>query len=361
MGRLRWRTECKSRSAVVLSLRLAGVTAAPAPMIRILTLSLSFLIGVVPLTAPESFAQTHDRLASVTPGVIETGFNSSGAERHSRPESLRVSVDLVLVPVTVTDALNHPQTNLKREDFTIYEGNQPQPIRYFSAEDSPISIGLLVDVSGSMRDKMDSTRAAVEQFFRNANPEDDYFVITFNNRPRVLSDVTQSTAGIETELGLVEPTGSTALLDAVYLGVSKLRNARYSRRALVIISDGGDNASRYKLREIKNLIAESDVMVYAIGIFGTGPFKTFEEAMGERWLSTMTDITGGRTTTVRNVAGLPEVCALLSRELRNQYVIGYEPTDRADGKWRKIRIVTHPSDTEQLRSYYRRGYYSAAP
>ena len=222
-------------------------------------------------------------------------------------------------------------------------------------------MGLLVDISGSMKDKIDTVRGAVEQFFRNANPEDDYFVITFNNQPRVLSDVTQSTEGIETELGLVQPSGSTALLDAVYLGVSKLQNARYSRRALVIISDGGDNASRYKLREIKNLIAESDVMLYAIGIFGTGPFQSFEEAMGERWLSTMTDITGGRTTTVNNVAKLPETCAALSRELRNQYMIGYHPTDRADGKWRKIRIVTHPSDAEQLRSYYRRGYYAAAP
>lgn len=326
-----------------------------------LTFFLSLLIGIAPFITPEGFSQTHAGLAGLSPSVPETDFNGSGTDSRSRQQPLRVSVDLVLVPVTVTDALNHPQTSLRREDFTIYEGNQPQPIRYFSTEDSPISVGLLVDVSGSMRDKMDSTRAAVEQFFRNANPEDDYFVITFNNQPRVLSDVTQSTAGIESELGLVQPTGSTALLDAVYLGVSKLRNAHYSRRALVIISDGGDNSSRYRLREIKNLIAESDVMVYAIGIFGTGPFKTFEETMGERWLSTMTDITGGRTTTVKNLAKLPEVCALLSRELRNQYVIGYQPTDKADGKWRKIRIVTHPSDAEQLRSYYRRGYYAAAP
>jgi Ca-activated chloride channel family protein len=213
-----------------------------------------------------------------------------------------------------------------------------------------------------MKDKMDTVRAAVEQFFGNANSEDDYFVITFNNQPRVLSEVTQSTTGIETELGLVQPTGSTALLDAVYLGVSKLRNARYSRRALVIISDGGDNASRYKLREIKNVIAESDVMVYAIGIFGRGPLKSLEEAMGERWLSTMTDVTGGRTSTVKNLTKLPEVCALLSRELRNQYMIGYQPSEKvADGKWRKIRItVSHPSEAE-LRPYYRRGYYGMAP
>ena len=281
----------------------------------------------------------------------------------SRGEPLRVSVDLVLVPVTVTDALNRPQTNLARESFQVYEGDRAQEIRYFSNEDSPISVGLLLDVSKSMQDKIETERAAIEDFFRNANPADDYFVITFNNRPRVLSDVTQSINGIETELGLVQPSGATALLDAVYLGISKLRNARYSRRALVIISDGGDNSSRYKLREIKNIVAESDVMLYAIGIFDSTPFKTFEEAMGKRWLSAMTDVTGGHTTTIQSVAKLPEECALLSRELRSQYVIGYAPKDRtANGKWRKVKIVvTNPTDSGQLRSFYRQGYYTSNP
>jgi Ca-activated chloride channel family protein len=274
-----------------------------------------------------------------------------------------VSVDLVLVPVTVTDDLNHPQTNLPRENFAVYEGDRPQQIRYFSAEDSPISIGLLLDVSASMQDKIDTERTAVEEFFKNANPEDDYFVVTFNNQPRVLSDVTRSTSGIETELGLVKPSGSTALLDAVYLGVDKLRHAQYSRRALVIISDGGDNASRYKLGEIKSIVEESDVMVYAIGIFGTSPFKTFEEAMGKRWLSAMTDVTGGHTTTVKNLLMLPEECATLSRELRSQYMLGYHPSETtADGKWHKIKIVvTNPSDAEPFRSFYRKRYFAPLP
>jgi Ca-activated chloride channel family protein len=302
------------------------------------------------------------RLAD-SPPVLGTSLKTGSASSNSRLESIRISADLVLVPVTVTDSLNRPQTDLVRDNFTVFEGNQPQQIRYFSNEDSPISVGLLLDVSSSMQDKIDTERTAVEQFFNNANPEDDYFAITFNNRPRVLSDVAQSITGIETELGLVKPSGSTALLDAVYLGLSKLRNAQYSRRALVIISDGGDNSSRYKLREIKSLIAESDVMVYAIGVFGTGPFKSFEEAMGGRWLSSMTDVTGGKTTTIQDVTRLPEECALLSRELRNQYVLGYRPSDRAvDGKWRKIKItVTNPSDTDQLRPYYRRGYFATTP
>ena len=321
-------------------------------------------ILVVLCCAPdECLSQTSSTIEASSPRVPGAIFNQRCAEGCIRPATLRVSSDLVLVPITVTDELNHPQTNLRRENFTIYEGEQAQEIRYFSSEDSPISVGLLLDVSRSMEDKIDTERAAVTQFFQNANPQDDYFVITFNNQPRVLSDVTQSTTGIENELGLVQPNGSTALLDAVYLGISKLRKAQYSRRALVIISDGGDNASRYKLKEIRNLIAESDVMVYAIGIFTSGPFKSFEEVMGKRWLSTMTDVTGGRTATVETLAKLPEECALLSRELRSQYVLGYRPHAMTlDGKWHKIKIaVTKSSNSVQFRSYYRKGYYTSEP
>jgi Ca-activated chloride channel homolog len=188
-------------------------------------------------------------------------------------------------------------------------------------------------------------------------------VITFNNGPRVLSDVTQSTAGIETELGLLQPSGSTALLDAIYLGVDKLRNARYPRHALVIISDGADNSSHYSLREIKSIVAESDVMVYAIGLFDSGPFKSFEEAMGRRWLSSITDVTGGRTLTVENLEKLPETSAQLSRELRNQYILGFESSDKnMEAKWRKIRVMVNRSSANgMLRPYYRKGYYALAP
>lgn len=282
-------------------------------------------------------------------------------EVHAPSASLRAAVDLVLVPVTVTDALNHPQLDLSRDDFRLYENNQAQNIKYFSKEDSPISVGILLDVSRSMSDKIDKERAALEEFFKNANPEDDYFVITFNNRLNVLSDTAGSIAGIQTELGLVEPSGSTAMLDAVYLGVSKLAKAHYPRHALVIIGDGGDNSSRYKLREIKELVAESDVMVYAIGLFDFGPLKTFEEVMGKKWLSTITDVTGGRTIAVEDLTRLPDTAAALSRELRSQYVLGYEPSDKHwDGKWRKIRVtLARPSEAGPLHAYNRRGYYSS--
>jgi Ca-activated chloride channel family protein len=322
-----------------------------------------FVLSLILATALRVLAQSPAAINKGSARSPQIAVDMPSGRASTRTVAVRMSVDLVLIPVTVTDALNHPQTNLTRSDFKIYEGDRPEEIRYFSQEDSPISVGLLLDVSKSMQDKIDTERAAVDQFFRNANPQDDYFVITFNGRPRVLSDVTQSTNGIETELGLVEPSGPTALLDAVYLGISKLHNAKYSRRALVIISDGGDNSSRYKFREIKSIAAESDVMLYAIGIFDSTPFKSFEETMGRRWLSAMTDVTGGRTSTVKSTAKLPEQCALLSRELRSQYLLGYEPRDRkSDGKWHKIKVVVSgSSESGQLHSYYRKGYFTPNP
>ena len=318
-----------------------------------------FLLLVAPLGLSQS--QSIPREGSIIPSELASTSPKAGAGTHL--STFRVSSDLVLVPVTVTDRLNHPQTDLGPEDFIVYEGQKAQKIQYFSAEDSPISVGLLVDISESMTDKIDTERAAVAEFFKNANPEDDYFVITFNYGPRVLSDVTRTTAGIETELGLVKPSGSTALLDAIYLGVAKLQHAQYSRRALVIVSDGGDNASRYKLREVKNMVAESDVMVYALGIFDSGPFKSFEEKMGKLWLSSITDVSGGRTITVTNAYKLPEAGAQVSRELRSQYVLGYHPAGKAvSARWRKIKVaVSRSSEASPLRPYYKKGYYASEP
>ena len=330
--------------------------------IRFESTLVALLIFIV-FTGSLNFSQSEPTANGSSVSAVDGVASASPRPTRSHFKTFRISADLVLVPVTVTDPLNRPQTDLRPEDFTVYEGQEAQKIRYFSTEDSPISVGLLLDVSKSMTDKIDSERAAVSEFFKNANPDDDYFVITFNYGPRVLSEVTRSTAGIETELGLVEPSGSTALLDAIYLGIDKLRSAKYSRRALVIISDGGDNSSRYRLREIKNVVAESDVMVYAIGIFDSGPFKSFEEKMGKRWLSSITDVSGGRTITVTNLEMLPGVSAQLSRELRTQYILGYQPTNRAvNARWRKIKVVmSRSSDSGNLRPYYKKGYYASEP
>jgi len=272
---------------------------------------------------------------------------------------LHVDVDVVLVPVTVNDSQNRPVTTLSRQDFALFEENQRQEIRYFSAEESPLSVAILLDVSKSMSDKIDTERAAIVDFFNNANPDDEYFAITFSARPSVLASSTQSIDELQRKLMTIDPGGPTAMLDAIYLAESKLRSARYERKAIVIFSDGGDNASRYTLREIKSLVQESDVQIYAIGLFDTFFVGTLEEKLGKKWLSEITDTTGGRTITVDNRTKVPEAAATLSREMRNQYLLGYRPSVAGVSKWRKIKVHVSQSGTEQrLHAHYKTGYMS---
>lgn len=316
-----------------------------------------FCISVL-LLVGYAHGQATSRPAVLRPGLSspQNALNPEDSHTSHKAMPLRVDVDLVLLPVTVSDPMNHSVTSLKKEDFAIYEGNQQQEIRYFSTEDTPISVAILLDVSKSMSDKIDTERAALVEFFKNANPNDEYFAIAFSDRPRVLADSTQSLDQLQGELLAAEPGGPTAMLDAIYLAVSKLRSARYERKAILILSDGGDNASRYKLREIKNLVRESDVQIYAVGLFETFFFNTLEERLGKAWLSEITDVTGGRTITVDNRGKVPEAAAAISQEMRNQYVLGYRPTSTGVTKWRKVRVRITSSDEHALRAYYRQGY-----
>jgi Ca-activated chloride channel homolog len=319
--------------------------------------------------APLSHSQAKDPptvATSTAPNEIDAVHVSSLPRLETRQSPLRVDVNLVTVPVTVTDAMSHTVTGLRKEDFALYEGDTKQEIRYFAEEDGPISVGLILDFSKSMTDKIDTERAAVESFFQNANPDDDYFVITVSNHPKLITSSTRSIRAIETELGLAVPDGNTALLDAIYLGVEQMHTAQYKRRALLIISDGGDNNSRYKLREIKSILRESDVAAYAIGLFDSALFKTFEEYMGKKWLGEITDASGGRTVGIDSLSLLPDTAAAISWELRNQYVLGYKPKSvEADGRWRKIKVRVMPrgnaapSNTSHLQAYYKKGYLAS--
>jgi len=291
--------------------------------------------------------------------VTPPGKSKKTASGNVRSDALRIDVNVVLVPVVVTDAMNHPIEGLEKENFILSENDEQREIEYFSTEDAPISVGLLLDLSGSMRDKFEAEREAVTEFFRNANSQDDYFVITFSNRPTVLTQATQSIDAIQSSLGTVTPNGKTAMLDAISIAMARMHSAKYNRHALLIVSDGGDNSSRISFRGVKRLVRDSDVDVYAIGLFDTVIFKTFEELMGKTWLSEITDATGGRTLTIDSSTKIPEAAATISRLLRNQYVLGYRPNNaQPDGKRRRIRVQTiNPaSERTQLQAHYKRGY-----
>src|SRR5271167_5145895 len=196
---------------------------------------------------------------------------------HTKP--IRKDVDLVLVPVTVTDPMNRLVTGLEKDNFFLTDSGQPQEIRHFSSEDAPISLGVIFDISGSMANKIDKSRDAVVEFFKTANPQDEFFLITFADKPELLVDYTSSVEDIQSKLVYAMPKGRTALLDAIYLGMNRMRKAHYERKALLIISDGGDNHSRYTESEIKSMVKEADVQIYAIGLYDRD-FKTAEEREG---------------------------------------------------------------------------------
>jgi Ca-activated chloride channel family protein len=277
----------------------------------------------------------------------------------SSPYVIRKDVDLVLVPVTVTDPEQRLVAGLSRDNFQLFDGRKPQDIRVFSSEDMPLSVGIIVDTSGSMNDKMDRVREAVSQFCESANLEDEFFMITFGDEPQLAQDFTTSFDDIEKQMIYARPRGRTALLDAIYMGISKMREARYGKKALLIISDGGDNHSRYSEREIKAALREADVAVYAIGTFDHS-VSTHEELLGPQLLSEITEPTGGRAYTISNISDLATVAYHIGTELRMQYVLGYKPSNvPQDKKWHKIRVrMRVPRRLAFLRAHAKTGYYA---
>jgi Ca-activated chloride channel homolog len=274
---------------------------------------------------------------------------------------IKVDVNLVLVSVSILDPLNRQVIGLDKENFQLFEGKERQEIRHFSSEDAPVSLGAIFDVSGSMAGKIERAREAVVEFFKTANPQDEFFMIAFADKPEEVTDFTQSVEDIEGRLVYTVPKGRTALLDAIYLGLSKMRQAKYGKKALLIISDGGDNHSRYTESEIKNLVKESDVQIYAIGIYDHY-FPTDEERLGPQLLSDITELTGGRAFSIDNPNDLPDVATKIGIELRNQYVLGYRPSNPVhDGKWHKIHVkLAPPKGLPPLRVYAKTGYYASS-
>jgi Ca-activated chloride channel family protein len=281
-----------------------------------------------------------------------------------RETSIRVETQLVLINVTVTDPMNRFVTGLEKEHFKLFEEKAEQTITQFSSEDAPLSVGLVFDASGSMGSKLSKSRQAAAQLFKTANPEDEFFLVQFNNRPELSVGFTSNTEEIQNRLTFTQAKGRTALLDGVYMAMSHMKKARNPRKAIIILSDGGDNSSRYTESEVKNLVREADVQVYAIGIFEpmAGRGRSAEELAGPGLLTELAESTGGRHFPVENLNELPDVAAKIGIELRNQYVLGYTPTNQTkDGKYRRVQVkLKQPRGLPPLKAFYRLGYYAPA-
>ena len=279
-----------------------------------------------------------------------------------RRGNIRVDTTLVLINATVIDPMSRFVTGLEKEHFRLFEEKVEQKLTHFASEDAPLSIGLVFDCSGSMGAKLQKSRQAAAQFFKTANPEDEFFLVQFNDRPVMAMKFTANTEEIQNRLTFTQAKGRTALLDGVYLALNEMKKARNPRKAILILSDGGDNSSRYTESEIKNLVREADVQIYAIGIFEpvSSRGRTAEELSGPSLLTEVAEQTGGRHFPVENVNELPDVAAKIGIELRNQYMLGYTPANQEkDGKYRRVQVkLVQPRGLPPLRVFSRNGYYA---
>jgi len=271
--------------------------------------------------------------------------------------SISVDVDIVLVNATVTESSrNQIIRGLDKKDFRVWEDNIEQKISYFSSEDVPSSVGIIFDISGSMKDKIASAQRAAATFFKSGTRGDEYFEIQFSDRPLIASDFTSDITKLQNRLLSTPTKGNTALYDAVYLGLNKLKESNNTKKALLLITDGEDNQSRYSFSEVRSFVREQNVQLYAIGILDPAT------GVGRDALVQLTEITGGRAFFPNAAYEMSDICKKIAAELKNQYVLGYRPTNGGkDGAWRKIKVKVNTPKDVGLSSFevtHKKGYYA---
>jgi Ca-activated chloride channel family protein len=324
-------------------------------MVRMSRLVVLFWCGLVALAQP-GLAQNVAIVPRVPPAQVPT----------TPDPVLRVDSCLVLIPAHVTNALGAPITGLTVNDFRVSEDGVDQTISEFAAEDAPVSVGLLFDTSGSMRNKMEKASQAAAAFFRTANAQDEFFLVEFGGRTRLEVPFTTNSDDLYQRIVHTRPSGQTPLFDAVHLALKAMKNAHRSRKALVILSDGGDNWSGHNLRQIRSALVESDVQVYAMGIFDADVAHNHprEEKRGPMLLEDLTGPTGGKNFPVERLDDLPAIGERISRELRHEYLLGYYSTNAArDGKYRRVKVDVVPPGVKgppAARVSFRPGYYAPA-
>jgi VWFA-related protein len=295
--------------------------------------------------------------------VLITPRSARTAESVKPDPLLRIDSSLVLIPVHVTNSIGATVNGLDAGNFRVVEDRVDQTIRTVITEDAPVSVGFLFDASGSMRPKMKKAAEAAASFFRTSNPDDEFFLIEFNDKARLISPFTRDSSEIYEQVAHARPAGRTALVDAISLAIGQMKKAHHLRKALVILSDGGDNWSRRSVREVKSELVESDVQVYAMGIFDADLIakRPEEEKNGPKLLDELTELTGGKHYPVPALDDLPMISEKIGRELRSQYLLGYYSTNpERDGKYRQVIVKLDAPNARELHTYYRRGYYAPA-
>lgn len=307
------------------------------------------LASIFALFAVFAFAQTPT--PTPTPKYVEEDTGNT----------VKVKTDLVTLTLTVTDLYGRYVSGLSKNAFTITDNNQEQEISFFSDSDAPVSLGILFDISGSMSgEKIAKARKALSRFIITSHPNDEYFLIAFNNRAQLLLDRSRDGDAVLKKLTLVEPKFNTALYDAVYLGVERVTRGVHQKRAMLIISDGQDNASRYNFGEVRRLMKESDVVTYTIGIMDGRDANSMLGMQGQAFLDELSSVTGGKSFYPQSDVEMDEIFERIALELRHQYSIGYTPKDfEPNGKWRKVKVkVKPPRGLPRLTVRAREGYFA---
>lgn len=286
------------------------------------------------------------------------------AQQTSPPSDdyqLHVESTLVVIPVSVTDPANHFVLNLDKDRFSLFEDGVKQRITQFAGEDAPLSIGLLIDVSGSMGRKLAISQSAVAEFMKTMNPKDEALLLEFGDTAKVTVPFTTNPKVIRDKMNSVQSAGLTALLDAVHMGLAEMKKAKNPRKALLILSDGGDNNSRYTATEIRDIVREADVQIYCMGVFESlGIGLTPTEVSGPALLGEISEQTGGRVFPARSMSALPSIARRIGVELRNEYILAYAPSNsNRDGTYRKVEVkLQAPDGLSGLKARWRVGYYA---
>jgi Ca-activated chloride channel homolog len=270
-------------------------------------------------------------------------------KRASTNSNIRLDVKMILVPITVMDPADRPVENLAPNAFRVFEDDVEQRIVSLSKEEGPVSVGFVFDTSSSMKNRMDRSVAAIQQFLETNMPGDEYFLVRFADKPTLVTGFTRDPNDILRELSAMQPQGWTSLNDAICMGVQQMKHAKNTRRALFVLTDGGDNNSRYTESEVRNMVVESDVRAYSVGLFER-----------PRFLEKLAAQTGGQALWAHSLKDLPDAIERISREFRNQYMIGYSSNNpQNDGKYRKVKVELIESPFHKaLHLFWRRGYFA---
>ncbi len=296
-------------------------------------------------------------IASDGPRLLTEGAAIRTPAAAKSAASIRVDVNMTLVPVTVLDRAGRNVTGLARENFRVIDGAASRPIVSFGQQDAPIAVGLVFDCSRSMTDKFKTAREAPAALYQELNTEDESFLVTVSSRPELRQDFTATFSDIRNALLFVHPNGTTSLIDGVYMALSHIRKSTKPRKALVVVSDGGDNDSRYTMNELASIATEADVQIFSICLYRDP--KTSEEAEGPALLGRLAQVTGGTTFLVDDINELRSAMGRIGVTLHSQYVLGYYPPDDAQkGKYRRIKVqVLLPEGTPKLHVFARAGYF----